>query len=368
MSYYSIVEYTSTGAVKVFAIPFTYIQTSDIKVYLDGLLQSSSAYTFPTSASIDITVQPAAGVVVKIQRSTTLTARLVDFQNAAVITESDLDLNSQQVFNIMQETVDLNSDSFITAQMIADAQAAEAAAAAQVALAAAQVALAEDQVDLAAAQVTLATAQQELAQLWAEEAENVQVETGKYSALHWAAKAQAWAAGALQAVATGVVVDFVGAVVPVGYLLCDGAAVSRTTYADLFAAIADAWGVGDGTTTFNLPDLRDAFTIGASATKALASEGGAEDVTLTTAHLPVHTHDITVGSGGAHTHYIRAKSGTGFESVAPENVSGRYQETSSAVVSGGAHVHTATAGISTGGDTPVPTLPPYAAVKKIIKT
>ena len=367
MSYYSIVEYTSTGAAKVFAIPFTYIQESDIKVYLAGLLQPTSAYTFPTSASIDIMVQPAAGVVVKIQRSTTLTARLVDFQNAAVITESDLDLNSQQVFNIMQETVDLNSDSFITAQMIADAQAAEAAAAAQVVLAAAQVALAEDQVDLAAAQVTLATAQQELAQLWAEEAENVQVETGKYSAYHWACKAADYALGSTT-VPTGAIMDFGGSSVPAGWLLCDGAAVSRTTYAGLFAAIADAWGVGDGTTTFNLPDLRDAFTIGASATKALASEGGAEDVTLTTAHLPVHTHDITVGSGGAHTHYIRAKLGTGTTSVAPANVPGTYQETSSAVVSGGAHVHTATAGNSTGGGTPVPTLPPYAAVKKIIKT
>ena len=53
----------------------------------------------------------------------------------------------------------------------------------------------------------------------------------------------------------GMIKPFAGTTVPTGYLLCDGSAVSRTTYADLFAAIGTTYGSGDGSTTFNLPDL-----------------------------------------------------------------------------------------------------------------
>ena len=54
----------------------------------------------------------------------------------------------------------------------------------------------------------------------------------------------------------GSIVAFGGSMAPSGWISCDGTAVSRTTYAALFAAIGTAWGTGDGTTTFNLPDLR----------------------------------------------------------------------------------------------------------------
>ena len=59
-----------------------------------------------------------------------------------------------------------------------------------------------------------------------------------------------------RAVPPGAVLAYASTVAPSGYLLCDGAAVSRTTYADLFTAISTTWGAGDGTTTFNLPDGR----------------------------------------------------------------------------------------------------------------
>lgn len=61
---------------------------------------------------------------------------------------------------------------------------------------------------------------------------------------------------------TGSLVPFAGAVIPEGYLLCNGAAVSRTTYAKLFAVIGTLWGSGDGSTTFNLPDFTDKFIEG----------------------------------------------------------------------------------------------------------
>jgi microcystin-dependent protein len=56
--------------------------------------------------------------------------------------------------------------------------------------------------------------------------------------------------------------EFGGLTAPDGWLLCDGSPVSRTTYADLFAAIGTTWGAGDGSTTFNVPDLRGAFLRG----------------------------------------------------------------------------------------------------------
>ena len=61
----------------------------------------------------------------------------------------------------------------------------------------------------------------------------------------------------------GSIIPFAGSSIPTGYLLCNGAAVSRTTYADLFKAISTLYGAGDGSTTFNLPDLRDRFLEGA---------------------------------------------------------------------------------------------------------
>lgn len=68
---------------------------------------------------------------------------------------------------------------------------------------------------------------------------------------------------ATQVVPPGVVAPFVGGTAPPGWLFCDGAAVSRTTYANLFAIIGTSSGVGDGSTTFNLPDYRGRFLRGA---------------------------------------------------------------------------------------------------------
>lgn len=113
----------------------------------------------------------------------------------------------------------------------------------------------------------------------------------------------------IQGVNTGIVVPWGSASIPSGFLLCDGSAVSRSTYAALFAVISTTYGVGNGTTTFNVPDLRDKTVCGVSAanSKNLAQSVGANTVTptgnvggnaasttLTTAQIPSHTH-----TGGA---------------------------------------------------------------------
>lgn len=68
---------------------------------------------------------------------------------------------------------------------------------------------------------------------------------------------------------TGEVKAFAGTSAPEGYLICQGQAVSRTTYAELFAVLGTTYGIGDGLTTFNLPDYRGTFLRGLDAGKGL---------------------------------------------------------------------------------------------------
>lgn len=81
---------------------------------------------------------------------------------------------------------------------------------------------------------------------------------------------------------------------PSGYLDCDGSAVSRTTYAALFAAIGTRFGAGDGTTTFNLPDLRETFIKGANTDTEIGDTGGLSEVTLDISQMPSHYHDFPI--------------------------------------------------------------------------
>lgn len=105
------------------------------------------------------------------------------------------------------------------------------------------------------------------------------------------------------AVAVGVVLPYAGSTAPSGYLLCYGQAISRTTYSDLFAITSTTYGAGDGSTTFNVPDLRGRVPAGqddmggTSANRltdqsggldgdTLGDTGGSEQVTLTSANIP----------------------------------------------------------------------------------
>lgn len=106
----------------------------------------------------------------------------------------------------------------------------------------------------------------------------------------------------------GAVIPFAGASAPTGWLLCDGTAVSRSTYSDLFTLIGETYGAGNGTTTFNLPDLKQRFPLGKSASgtgNTLGATGGAIDHTHSTPNhthtIASHTHDL-----GNHTHQVGA--------------------------------------------------------------
>lgn len=135
------------------------------------------------------------------------------------------------------------------------------------------------------------------------------------------AAAGAWAAGGMAP--TGVVLPFAGSAAPTGWLLCDGSAVSRTTYADLFTALSTTYGVGNGSTTFNLPDLRGRVaggkdnmggtaasrltTAGSGVDGAtLGASGGAQTHTLTANQMPSHTHSYIGGANAAGTGTVGA--------------------------------------------------------------
>ena len=116
----------------------------------------------------------------------------------------------------------------------------------------------------------------------------------------------------IEGIPTATIVPWSSASVPTGFLECNGAAVSRSTYAALFAIVGTTYGAGDGASTFNLPDLQDNVAMGKSGTKALASTGGANTVqstgnvggstanaTLSTAQLASHSHPGGVSNAGA---------------------------------------------------------------------
>ena len=94
---------------------------------------------------------------------------------------------------------------------------------------------------------------------------------------------------------------YAGSTAPTGWLFCHGQAVSRTTYATLFAAIGTNYGEGDGSTTFNLPDFRGRVPVGVgqgtvedATWRALGAEGGTETVTLTESQLPQITGSFLI--------------------------------------------------------------------------
>jgi microcystin-dependent protein len=119
------------------------------------------------------------------------------------------------------------------------------------------------------------------------------------------------------------VISSASSVVPSGFLLCNGQEVSRTTYSALFAAIGTAFGAGNGSTTFNVPDLRGRVIAGLdnmggtpasrlttfSAT-TVGAAGGADKHTLTTGELAVHNHGVT-DPGHGHSYQDGYNDGSG---------------------------------------------------------
>lgn len=107
-----------------------------------------------------------------------------------------------------------------------------------------------------------------------------------------------YAMNAAPSLPAGFMQAFGGSSAPSGWLECDGSAVSRTTYSDLFSAIGTTWGAGNGSTTFNVPDLRGRAPIGAGNGSGLTNR------TLGTQNIGAETHQLSVTEIPSHSHVI----------------------------------------------------------------
>ena len=169
---------------------------------------------------------------------------------------------------------------------------------------------------------------------------------------------------------TGVVQLFAGSTAPSGWLICNGQAVSRITYAALFAVIGTTYGAGNGSTTFNLPNLVNRTVRGSNS---LGKTGGADTVTLSTANMPAHSHGVGTlanNNTGAHTHSMSGTvpySASGGSNNAPGG--GGLKWSNSLINSAGAHTHTISGSTaSTGSGSAVTVTNPYVMLHYIIKT
>ena len=163
------------------------------------------------------------------------------------------------------------------------------------------------------------------------------------------------------AVPSGTILVWPWVTAPDGYLLCQGQAVSRTAYSALFTLFTTTFGSGDGSTTFNLPDLRNRMPLGQSAGKNLGDTGGSENAVVVS-----HTHIFTGVPLPNHSHTYEKPTSTAPQSGSSTNClvpSGATLNTSS--VSAG----TPSGTNSTEGESGVgKNLPPYLVVNYIIKT
>ena len=195
---------------------------------------------------------------------------------------------------------------------------------------------------------------------------------------------------------TATIVPWTASSVPSGFLECAGAAVSRTTYSGLFAVVGTTYGAGNGSTTFNVPDLQDNTPVGKSGTKALASTGGANTVAVAsggnistttntatniTGNVAGSTANATLSTAqlASHSHSAAITDGQRNSSGAPRSLAGNGNTGNSG--SGSGHSHNMSANFSGNassnssstsnfsGNTANPSvLQPYLTLIYIIKT
>lgn len=179
---------------------------------------------------------------------------------------------------------------------------------------------------------------------------------------------------------SGVVSAYAGSAAPTGWLMCSGQLVGRVTYPDLFTAIGTSYGVGDGSTTFGIPDLRGRVPVGRDATQTefdlLGESGGAKTHLIDTTEIPIHSHEVNLVTGeDNHNHNFstRGDASTAVHSHNEVNTSstGGTGKTANGTTttSSDAHSHPVVGTTaSVGGGLAHNNLQPYRVLNYIIKT
>mgnify|MGYP001210953057 FL=1 len=174
----------------------------------------------------------------------------------------------------------------------------------------------------------------------------------------------------IEGIPTATIIPWSDSSVPTGYLECNGAAVSRSTYSALFAIVGTTYGAGDGSSTFNVPDLQDKCCVSKSNNKALASTGGANTVTKT-GNVAGSTANATLSTPQIASHSHPGTKNYGPQGAERSFTNPPYYATSSTpgntgnAGSGNGHSHNMSANFS-GDATSV--LQPYLTIVYIIKT
>lgn len=163
----------------------------------------------------------------------------------------------------------------------------------------------------------------------------------------------------------GEIVAYGGSTAPAGWLICNGAAVSRTLYADLFAVIGVDFGAGDGSTTFNLPAAQGRTLQGPTNAAPRGTTGGSATATLDSTNVPSHTHPLS--TAGNHRHDLDLSTAVGDTGAnVPTGTVVRDRGSNAAVEPAGDHTHVV--GANTGGGQPFSIVSPFVSVNMLIKT
>jgi len=197
-----------------------------------------------------------------------------------------------------------------------------------------------------------------------------------------------------ESVPTGALTAYGGATAPTGWLLCEGQAVSRTTYSALFGVLSITYGTGDGSTTFNLPDLRSRFPVGkgtATWSDTLNEKSGSADAIVVShshtgpshSHTINHGHTASSGAAGGHSHtYGVDVNAAAYGSSGGTGITTSANDQTRSTDAVGDHLHSVTvnshsgssgtdgtgATSTTGVSGTNANLPPYITLNYIIKT
>jgi len=327
--------YTGNGSLTEYSFTFPYLEESDVKVSLDGVDQLTTAYSFATATTILFNTAPANGVAIRIYRQTAQEAPPATFFAGSAIRAQDLNDNFLQQLYVAQETdniarnltagdiapgsignvqladdavtVSKIADGNITSAKIADGTIVNADVNASAAIAGTKVSP-----DFGSQNITTtgSLTANGLSYPTSDGAADEVLKTNGSGTLTFG--------GALPA---GAVFYFATSTAPTGYLKANGAAVSRTTYADLFAAVGTTYGSGDGSTTFNLPDLRGEFLRGWDDSRGVDSgRTFGSSQAQATQNLDGTTSLLTVYGGDAEYQFTNTDVDTNVTETRPRNV------------------------------------------------